>query len=328
MKNRSLFTALAILPAAGILLSGCTSDAQSSELPNQLRIVATTNVYADIAQAVAGPEAEVSEVITSTAQDPHSYEPTVRDKLAVSKASLVIANGGGYDPFMDALVKSLPKEQSENLQLIHAVDSSPVAHEGESIEDLDSRVGEDEHNSQDGHGHEHSDYNEHIWYDLDSMGALAEAIAEKLGTMDQAGAETYRKNAQVFNDGIETLRQQLADTGLQGHSYMMTEPVPYHLLHDAGMIDKTPAGLSEAIEAGQGIAPLTMKQSDQMLAERGVDLLAYNTQTEGAETKALRVKAKDAGVPVVELTESIVDDSSYLQWMASNIDALASANNG
>lgn len=326
MKNSSLLSALVVLPISGLLLAGCSTSAQSSAPDSALSIVATTNVYADIAAQVAGPDIQVTEVITSSAQDPHSYEPTARDKLTVSNASLVIANGGGYDPFMDSLVSSLPKEDSAKVDMIHAVDSSPVAHEGEEAEDFKGHEGEDDHDASDGHGHDHADYNEHIWYDLDSMAALAEEIAEHLGEADEANAATYQANAKKFNEGIEKLRGQLDQAGLKDKSYMMTEPVPFHLLEDAKMVNKTPAGLSEAIEEGQGIAPLTMKQSDELLETHGVDMLLYNTQTEGAETQSLRAQAETAKVPVVELSETILDDSSYLEWMASNIDALASAN--
>ncbi len=329
MKTRSLLAPLSILPFAALLLSGCTADAQgtASAPPADINIVASTNVYADIARAVAGQDAQVSEVITSSAQDPHSYEPTARDKLTVSKASIVLANGGGYDQFMDSLYGSLPKEQAQEIAMVHAVDYSPVTHEGKPVDNADGHADHDEHDAADGHGHEHADYNEHIWYDLDSMSALADALAQQLGTKDAANAEEYKQNAAAFNDGITTLQAQLAEAGLEKRSYLMTEPVPFHLLEDAGMVNKTPAGLSEAIEEGEGIAPLTMKQSDEMLASKGVDMMVYNTQTEGAETKALRAKAQEAGVPVVELTETITDGSGYLQWMQENISALASAVN-
>ncbi|MEF9979777.1 MAG: zinc ABC transporter substrate-binding protein, partial [Glutamicibacter sp.] len=85
MKNyRSLLAAAVALPAAGLILAGCGSatgseskDAESAEIS----VVATTNVYGQIARAIGGDSVEVSEIITSAAQDPHSYEPTARDKL-------------------------------------------------------------------------------------------------------------------------------------------------------------------------------------------------------------------------------------------------------
>ncbi|MFD1375289.1 metal ABC transporter solute-binding protein, Zn/Mn family [Micrococcus antarcticus] len=368
MKNyRSLLAAAVALPAAGLILAGCGSatgseskDAESAEIS----VVATTNVYGQIARAIGGDSVEVSEIITSAAQDPHSYEPTARDKLAISSADLVLANGGGYDQFMDSLVSSLPEGKSGEITLMHAVDSSPVAaeseeaghegesaeehaqhadeggHEGESAEehaqhaDEGGHEGESaeehaQHAEEGGHeGHDHAGYNEHIWYDLDSMGELADALAESFAKVDTANADRYKQNAAAFNEGIGKLEAQLQTAKLDGKSFMMTEPVPFHLLEAAGMENTTPEGLSEAIEEGEGIAPMTMKKAEDKLVAGDADMLAYNVQTEGSETKALKTNAERGQVPVVDFAETIQDDSSYLEWMESNISDLASAING
>ncbi|MFJ2619453.1 metal ABC transporter solute-binding protein, Zn/Mn family [Glutamicibacter sp. NPDC087344] len=331
MKSRSLLTTLALVPVAGLLLSGCSTQAQGEPETSGLNIVATTNVYAQIAEAVAGEHATVNEIITSTAQDPHSYEPTARDKLTISNADIVVANGGGYDTFMDTLVQSLPKEQLDQVTLLHVVDTSPVAVEETEDHDHAHEEGEEhahEHDEAEEHAHEHAEYNEHVWYDLESMSAFADALAAELGKQDAANAQAYADNAKTFDAGIDELSAQLAATGLSGKSYLMTEPVPFHLLGEAGMVNKTPEGLSEAIEEGEGITPLTLKNADDLLTSKGVDLMVYNAQTESNETQSLRSAAQDSGVPVVELTETITDDSTYLDWMRGNIESLASALKG
>ncbi|HCM95263.1 MAG TPA: metal ABC transporter substrate-binding protein [Glutamicibacter sp.] len=336
MKNyRKLLAAAVALPAAGLILAGCGSptESEASQSDAALSVVATTNVYGQIARAIGGESVAVSEIITSTAQDPHSYEPTARDKLSISEADVVLANGGGYDQFMDSLVSSLPKKALGQITLMHAVDSSPVAeqaedeHEGESAEEhaqhADEEQAEDEHE-----GHAHAGYNEHIWYDLDSVEALAGELAESFSKLDAANAEQYKQNAATFTEGLAKLEGQLQAAKLDGKSFMMTEPVPFHLLQDAGMDNLTPEGLSEAIEEGEGVAPLTLKTAKDKLAAGEADILAYNVQTEGSETQQLKKSAEQGEVPVVDFTETIQDDSSYLEWMESNISDLDSAING
>lgn len=332
-KYRSLLAMAVAVPAAGMILAGCASTgSEASEGDTSaVKVVATTNVYGQVARAVGGDNVSVSEIITSAAQDPHSYEPTTRDKLTVSEANVVLANGGGYDQFMDSLVQSLPSDQASNVQLIHAVDTSPIAkeheeeeaHEGESAEEHAEHADEESHE-----GHDHAGYNEHIWYDLDSMSALADELADTFGKADAANAQQYAKNADEFNAGIKQLQTQLSDAKLEGKKFVMTEPVPFHLLDDAGMENTTPEGLSEAIEEGEGIAPMTLKKAQDLLVNGKSDILAYNVQTEGNETKALKKNAESGKVPVVDFSETIQDDSSYLDWMNSNISNLASAING
>jgi len=335
-KYRSLLAAAVAVPAAGMILVGCagTGSEASDADTSAVKVVATTNVYGQVARAVGGDTVSVSEIITSAAQDPHSYEPTTRDKLTVSEANIVVANGGGYDQFMDSLVQSLPSDQASGVQLIHAVDSSPIAkeheeeeaHEGESAEEHAEHAEEEAHEEHE--GHDHAGYNEHIWYDLDSMSALADELATTFGKTDAANAQQYTKNAEEFNAGINKLQTQLRDAKLEDKKFIMTEPVPYHLLDDAGMEDITPEGLSEAIEEGEGIAPMTLKKAQDLLEGGNTDVLAYNVQTEGNETKALKRDAESGKVPVVDFAETIQDDSSYLDWMKSNISNLASAING
>lgn len=323
-KYRSLLATAVALPVAGLILAGCSAN--SSEATDadtsSLNVVTTTNVYGQIARAIGGESVKVTEVITSAAQDPHSYEPTTRDKLTVSEASVVVANGGGYDQFMDSLVQSLPSEQAGGVELIHAVDTSPIAqeHEGESVEEHADHGDEE--------AHEHAAYNEHIWYDLDSMSALADELAKDFGDADSAHKDQYLANAKTFNEGIKKLQTQLQNAKLEGKTFIGTEPVPFHLLEDAGMTNSTPAGLSEAIEEGEGIAPMTLKKAQDQLKGAEVSVLAYNVQTEGNETKALKKVAEESKVPVVDFAETIQDDSNYLDWMNSNISNLASAING
>ena len=50
-----------------------------------VRIVASTNVYGDIARSVGGADVEVTSVIDDPAQDPHEFEANARVQLALSR---------------------------------------------------------------------------------------------------------------------------------------------------------------------------------------------------------------------------------------------------
>ena len=53
--------------------------------------------------------------------------------------------------------------------------------------------------------------------------------------------------------------------------------------------------------------------------------LAYNEQTEGPQTEAVKRAAEAAGVPVVNFTETLPDGKDYVQWMADNVESVSSA---
>jgi len=334
MKTSRLPLALLLLPASALVVAGCTQgsahvqESSGDGADAAIQVVATTNVYRDIAETIGGSHVQATEIISSAAQDPHSYEPSARDKLTISKAQVVLANGGGYDSFVDQLLASLP--EGEDVHEIQAVDSSPVAAEHESTsEEAAEHEHEGEQADEHGHeGHEHAEYNEHIWFDLDSMSALADTLAGEFGEILPEHAEEFKANAEQFAGQLDELHGQLESAGLKGKTFAMTEPVPFHLLEDAGMVDATPAGLSEAVESGGDIAPKTLKAMNDKLAAGSIDLLAYNTQTEGPDTISIRTSAEAHSVPVVDFTETMEPDEHYTQWIGAQIKDLHAALGG
>src|SRR4029453_10594118 len=104
VRHPALHATLAAAAGLAIFLSGCAAPAESaSKNPGPVSVVTSTNVYGDIVKAVGGDKVAVSSIITKASQDPHSYEASAQDKLLVSKAKLVVENGGGYDDFLHKL---------------------------------------------------------------------------------------------------------------------------------------------------------------------------------------------------------------------------------
>src|SRR5690554_5933761 len=99
-------TSIIVAAALTVALAGCAPQAAPAD-DGTISIVASTNVYGDLAQSVGGEHIEVTSIIDDPSQDPHSFEADARVQLALSKADIVIANGGGYDPFVEQLLDGL-----------------------------------------------------------------------------------------------------------------------------------------------------------------------------------------------------------------------------
>lgn len=305
MSSR-LASSLVVLSASALVLAGCAAgpDAAESDKP---QIVATTNVYGDIAEAIGGDDVEVTSLIRSLTQDPHAYEASARDRLAVSRADLVIANGGGYDSFIDALV------EGTDADLLTAVEA----------EDHD-------HADDDGHaGHSH-DGNEHVWYEPEVMAELATEIGEHLAEIDPAHADAYAANTEVFLAGIDDLEQELDALAATraGTGVFVTEPVPVLLLDEADLENRTPPAFSEAVEEGQDVPPATLLEARSVLESGEVAVVIANAQTGGAETTDVIALAESLGIPVLEFTELLPEGLTYLEWMQQNIAELTAALEG
>ena len=317
MRRPAARAMLAGLAGLGLLLTACSPTAGSSRGTagdGVVDVVASTSVYGDIVSSIGGDKVRVSSIINRTSQDPHSYEATTQDKLAVSKAELVVENGGGYDAFIDTLATDTGLDHGS---VINAVEVSGLATESPAAASPDSS----------GHAHEHAGLNEHVWYSLPAMSRLADAVADKLGALEPGSAETFRSNAAAFKASLGGLEAKLAAIKASaGHAPVaVTEPVPLYLLEDAGLENQTPAEYTAAIEEDADVPPAVLKAAVDLVASRGVRLLAYNTQTEGPQTVALKKAAETAGVPVVNFSETLPDGQSYVQWMTGNVESISKA---
>ena len=323
MRARTLLPALAILPAAALVLAGCSgSGASSATDDGKINIVASTNVYGDIASKIGGKDVEVTSLISSAAQDPHSYEASTQDQLSIKNADLVIENGGGYDPFVDTL---LDAAKNESVEVVNVVDLSGLAPDDDHA---DEQHTDEAHAEDDGHDHIEG-FNEHVWYSFPTMAKLADELAKELGELDSANAATYTANAKAFTESLGTIEtaQAAIKTAHDGEGVAITEPVPLYLLEGAGLVNRTPEAFSEAIEEGTDVSPTVLKETLDLFGGGSVALLAYNEQTSGGETEQVKTAAENAGVPVLSFTETLPDGKDYLSWMTENVDAVADALN-
>lgn len=300
MKTRSLVSALTAA-ALALTLAGCSSSSSSSAGSGDgtVRVVASTDVYGDIATTIGGDAVQVTSLMTDPAQDPHSFEASAQNQLAVSKADVVIENGGGYDDYMQNLVKGAKNSGVKVLNVVDLSGKKPV--DGE--------------------------LNEHVWYDFPTVQKFADALTSALSAADPSQKATFEKNASAFGQklsALEATEAQLKST-YAGEGVAITEPVPLYLLDAIGLVNKTPEKFSEAIEEENDVSPIVLKDTLQLFSGHQVKLLAYNEQTTGAETEKVLAAAKAAGIPVVPVTETLPEGMHYIEWMSGNLDAVKGA---
>lgn len=314
MIHRRATTTLAL---ATLALAGCAGAPAVPEPNTSLTVVTSTNVYGAIAQAVGGDRISVESLITEPTADPHSYESTPADAAKVARAQVVVFNGGGYDDFVPQLVQS----SGAQLDLVEVVQVAGA--ERTQMAETDAHQQDDAD-----HRHEHGEYNEHVWYDLRAMQRLADRIAERLAAADPEGAAHYTARADDFSAAVGELLVRIEGIAERhrGARVVATEPLATHLIEAAGLIDATPAEFTQAVEEDIEPPAATVAQTLALFTGDPVQCLIMNTQTETAATEQVRRAAQAAGVPVVNLTETLPEGTiDYVSWMRSQIDALSAA---
>ncbi|NBP84093.1 MAG: hypothetical protein EBU54_02335 [Mycobacteriaceae bacterium] len=86
------------------------------------------------------------------------------------------------------------------------------------------------------------------------------------------------------------------------------------------------AGYQRAAAAEAEPSPGDVAAFHNALAANQIDVLVYNTQTEGSIPEQIRAVAEQSGVPVVEVTETVPPgEQSFVAWQDGQLTALAEA---
>jgi zinc/manganese transport system substrate-binding protein len=301
MRTR-LLVVPALAAAAAIALAGCSSSSGSSAsaADGTVQVVASTNVYGSLVEAIGGKHVDVTSILSDPNQDPHTFEASAKTQLAVSKAQLLIENGGGYDTFMDTLRSS----SKSSAPLINVVNLSGLKKAGDT------------------------DFNEHVFYSYPTMVTLVAKIEAQLAKIDSADASTFSANAKTLTTKLQKLESETTalKAKYSGEHVMFTEPVPGYLFEAIGLENVTPPKFSEAVEEGDDVAPAALNETLNLVATgTQVKLLAYNLQASSAETEQVKKAANASGVAVIGVTETLPTGDDYISWQQANIDHVQAA---
>lgn len=289
---------------AVVSLAACGTSTPSAD-NGKIQVVASTNVWGSVVKAVGGDDVEVKALLDDPSADPHSYESKPADAALVKDAKLVVFNGGGYDDFFAKLITS---------DATRKVEAFPLA----------DNHAEPQTGAPDADGHDHS-VNEHVWYDLHTVEAVAEAAATELAAIAPDKKAAFEKNTADFKAKVEELEKKVDGIG-KGKKVASTEPIAHYLIGATGAEDVTPEEFSEAIEEETDVPAAALASMNQLVEGKQVTVLVENTQTENQVTKGVVEKAKAAGIAVVPVTETLPQGvTGYLDWMSKQVDALSQA---
>ena len=304
MKKVAATFGLLVLASAS--LTSCSATPADTSKPT---IVATTNVWANVAEQIAGDNFVVTALITDPAQDPHSFEASARDQLAVSESSIFIINGGGYDEFAEVLATAAKVVPFNVYEL----------HEGEhGAEHSEEHTEEGDHSGEDEHAHGGSD---HTWYDLHVAELTAELLAAKMSELQPENAEEFTANAQSFAADIAALEERISAFGVN-LSYFEAHPLATLLFNELGFTNLTPEGFAEAEEAGLEPSVKIMSDATALIEQKKISFLAVNRQVTSASLEKLKTLAEENGIAVLTFDELLAEGQSYQDWFAALLTEL------
>ncbi|CDO07524.1 ABC transporter substrate-binding protein [Mycolicibacterium cosmeticum] len=293
-----------------------SSTAASGDCPTTpVNVVVSVDQWGQIVNSLGGACAKVTTILAGSSVDPHDFEPSPSDAATFTGAQLVVVNGGHYDEWASKLAAS----SAPNAPVINALQASGIEHD-EHPED----GGHDDHD-----GHDHGDgVNPHAWYSPAAVTAVADAVTAKLGELAPQAKGYFATQRSAFTTSLQPYDELIAKikAGAAGKTYGATESVFDDMAAAVGLQNKTPAGFQAAASNETDPSPADLDAFLKLLNGKGVDVLIYNTQTEGSVPEQIRTAAQNAGIPVVNVTETVAPGAkSFEAWQVDQLTALAKA---
>jgi zinc/manganese transport system substrate-binding protein len=291
--RQAAVTRTILICALGVVLAGCGSGTKSGTLP----VVASTNVYGDIARQIGGAHVSVTSVLTDPNADPHLFESGTSNALAVSTARVVIQNGLSYDSFMSRLEQAAPNKDRRVVTIADAL------------------------------GVRGASANPHLWYDVPALPKIAAAIEQALAGADPKHADAYRSGLRAFVSSLAPLQDAIAAirAAHPGAPVAYTEPVPAYLVQAAGLRNLAPSSFTLPIEQGTEPSASAVSAMTALATTRRIRVLLYNKQAISPITARVRAAAERAGIPVVAITETLPPHLTFQQWQLGQVDQLQKA---
>ncbi|MGB7991449.1 MAG: zinc ABC transporter substrate-binding protein, partial [Candidatus Methylophosphatis roskildensis] len=209
-----------------------------------LPVVATFSIIADLTRAVGGERVRVRALVGPDA-DAHVYQPTPADARLIGRARLVVANGLGFEGWIDRLVAAAGYRgevlvASDGIEVLHADEHGKAAR------------------------HHGTDADPHAWQDLRNVKRYVMNIAAALSRADPSGASRYRANAAAYAARLDALeaefRTAIGRLPPQRRRVVTSHDAFGYLARAYGLRFEAPVGVSTDAEASAADVAALIRQ--------------------------------------------------------------------
>ena len=289
-----------LTPAGAILLvlAGCGPSGVPAHSAGRLPVVAAESSWGSIARQLGGDRVAVQSIIVNPNTDPHAYEPTAADAIALARSRMALLVGLGYDPWASRLLAANPSKSRVVLDVGDLLD----LHQGE---------------------------NPHQWYSPSSVRRVIEQIAADYQRLDPKHASYFRSRRVTYetralaryNRLIANIRARYAGVPV-GYSESIFQPLGRAL----GLKLLTPAGFANDIAEGTDVTVADEQTVERQAQRREIKAWVYNSQNVTPDVQRVNQIVRSAGIPIVTITETLDPASATFQrWQVTQLRRLQAA---
>lgn len=312
---KSLAAPAALLCAGSLTLAGCSSTDSADE--ETIKIVASTSIWADVAQEVIDSaqgqdvKIEVEPIVKGNGIDPHHFEPTAADIAKANEADVLIVGGGGYDSWLYQAVKN----QDEIIHALPLTDHGKLDEEPDVVTAAEAKVIAKKEPSK----VTNIEGNEHVWYDA----AAIEKVATEVADLVNEENPEAKASADPLLERVEDIKERVEK--LPKLNYAQTEPIADYIMKYTPALDVTPEGFRKATVSEGEPTAADLARFLQTVKDGKVDLLIYNPQTETDISSRIHKAAEERHIPIVEIGETPPEGTNFLDYYEQAVDHIEAA---
>jgi manganese/zinc/iron transport system substrate-binding protein len=165
---------------AVMTLASCGGGAPEPADGFDLKVVATTNIVADLVRTVGGPRVEV-EALMGPGIDPHLYKASAGDVRRMSSAEAIFYSGLHLEGKMSEVLERMGVRGARTVAVAECVPEEDL------IESADFSGLHDPH----------------VWFDVALWSQAADCVAETLGDIDPGNRAEYHGRAAASAEKLE-----------------------------------------------------------------------------------------------------------------------------
>ena len=343
---------VAVLTIGALLITACGSGDEASTpatangAADAPTVVATTSIWADVTANVACDGLATVEMIIPLGGDPHSFEPSLRDRETMDNSELVVANGLYLEESLADTIDAAASNGTAVLRVGDGLDPLPADddhedddhdddessdndHEDHDDDEADDDHDHEDHDDQDDDDHDHGAFDPHVWWDPTRMAAAVPLIADALADVgiDRAALDEC---ADRYIDELTTLDADVAAIVAPlpaGERVLVTNHDSLSYFADRYEFEV----VGSVIPSSSSLAATSPAELDTLAAEivaTGAPTIFADTQSSTDDADALASRIGD--VAVISLLTGTLDEpgsgaGTYVGWLRQNVQTIVDA---
>lgn len=292
-----------VIFALGIIFFSFFKGEQKVE-SDKIKVITSLYPLAEFVRAIGKEKVEVFS-LTPPGIEPHEFNPTPQDRVAMEQSQLFVFIGAGFEPWVERILPDVEKvvtvEVSRGFSLLPAV----AQEESEEV---------DENNL----------FDAHILADPVLVQGIVDKIAQELSTIDQTNANFYKENAFSYKVDLENLDNRFKSglASCQKRDFV-TSHVAFAYLAKRYELTQIPiAGLSE-----EDPSPAKLAEIVELIKRKNIDYLFMESLI--GNQKLTETISKETGAKTLVLNppedmtiEDVESGKDYLSRMKENLENL------